>query len=423
VWQRAFGDSEAMLRLPSALAGVLWIPAIFLVGWRLFGHQEGLVAAGLVAVGWAPIYFSQEARAYAFLILMIMLAAYCWAGVVREQRTWAAVGYTLCAAVTLYLHPMGLIFVALAGAAMGMACIGSRRGAVTFCLVHLAILVLYMPWLPEFVRDTRTVEVHLDRPGLGHLGRLFVYMFNRSLPLTLVAVGFYALLAYRSVRQGISRAELMLVLWVVVPVAAVVVLSHLSTPILTNRNMLICLPPMVLLMARAIATLPLNPLRRGLIAAVVVGVFLGQLLFQVRYYRVPRKTQFREAVRFVVDRERDTPGARVVACVWIKDHVDYYFEKLGSPTRVAVMGSYRKQLPAVRAFLAEHRPRYIWYVQAHRPISQDILNHFKDRYHLVEQRSFIKAATFLFEDRTSQPRSAPASSLPAATVPARTTPR
>ena len=38
------GDSEAMLRLPSALAGTLWIPAMFLLGRRLFGPEEGLIA-------------------------------------------------------------------------------------------------------------------------------------------------------------------------------------------------------------------------------------------------------------------------------------------------------------------------------------------------------------------------------------------
>src|SRR5918993_5800477 len=50
--QWIFGDSEWALRLPSALAGWLCIPAIYLLGKRLYSEREGIIAALFLAVFW-----------------------------------------------------------------------------------------------------------------------------------------------------------------------------------------------------------------------------------------------------------------------------------------------------------------------------------------------------------------------------------
>ena len=46
-WIGYLGDSEAVMRLPSAIAGTLAIPVTFLLGRRLYGDAEGLIAAAL----------------------------------------------------------------------------------------------------------------------------------------------------------------------------------------------------------------------------------------------------------------------------------------------------------------------------------------------------------------------------------------
>jgi len=63
-----FGDSEWALRLPSALAGTLSVPLIYILGTRLFSHREGLLTAVFLALSIFPIYFSQEARPSAALL-------------------------------------------------------------------------------------------------------------------------------------------------------------------------------------------------------------------------------------------------------------------------------------------------------------------------------------------------------------------
>src|SRR2546425_3307417 len=66
-WIRIFGESESAVRGLSVLFGVLAVPAIYLVGARLFGRAAGLVAALLLAVNAFFIQYAQEARSYSLV--------------------------------------------------------------------------------------------------------------------------------------------------------------------------------------------------------------------------------------------------------------------------------------------------------------------------------------------------------------------
>ena len=131
--QWIFGDSEWALRLPSAFAGWLCIPTIYLLGKRLYSEREGIVAALFLAVFWAPIYFSQEARVYSMLILLSILTSYFWWGVMlglryrRELPTRESAFYVVCAVLCAYVHYFGLILVVLQGAGLAALAYGTLR--------------------------------------------------------------------------------------------------------------------------------------------------------------------------------------------------------------------------------------------------------------------------------------------------------
>ncbi len=71
-WLALAGTSDIALRLPSALAGALTVPLLFLLMRLLFPSRPGAagVAAGLLAFSPMHIWYSQEARAYALLLLV-----------------------------------------------------------------------------------------------------------------------------------------------------------------------------------------------------------------------------------------------------------------------------------------------------------------------------------------------------------------
>ncbi len=90
-WSRVAGTGEVALRLPSALAGIATVPVAWGIGWELASgpgrpapdthdparRRAAILAAALVACNPLLVWYSQEARAYAFFVLFAALAMLC----------------------------------------------------------------------------------------------------------------------------------------------------------------------------------------------------------------------------------------------------------------------------------------------------------------------------------------------------------
>jgi mannosyltransferase len=70
-WAKLFGTGEVGLRSLSALIGCLTVPAAYLAGRELASGRAGLIAAALVAFNPYLVWYSQEARSYALVVLLI----------------------------------------------------------------------------------------------------------------------------------------------------------------------------------------------------------------------------------------------------------------------------------------------------------------------------------------------------------------
>jgi len=131
VWAvtQVFGQSELSLRLISLVAGILLIPAAFLVARDWTGSAvAGLVACALVATETQFLFYSTEARAYALaqLVGLIQIAFFARVHIFRQGRELSnrvRLGETLALIVSsvalFYLHyTTALLFVAEAVAFM-----------------------------------------------------------------------------------------------------------------------------------------------------------------------------------------------------------------------------------------------------------------------------------------------------------------
>ncbi|HJZ34931.1 MAG TPA: glycosyltransferase family 39 protein [Solirubrobacterales bacterium] len=94
-WARAFGRDEWGIRSLSALLGALTVPLGYPIGKQLASRRVGLILTGLLAFSPMLIWYSQEARSYALLILfgalsfLFFLRALDNGGRPRELAFWA----------------------------------------------------------------------------------------------------------------------------------------------------------------------------------------------------------------------------------------------------------------------------------------------------------------------------------------------
>lgn len=146
-WERAFGDGEAAMRSLSALFGVATVPVVFEAARRLVGARSGLIAAALVATSPLLVWYSQEARAYALLVLLAALALLCFVRALDEPqgRRWLW-GWALASGLALLTHYAAIAAIAPQAAWLiarrpGRLESGAAIGAVGLVALALAPLV------------------------------------------------------------------------------------------------------------------------------------------------------------------------------------------------------------------------------------------------------------------------------------------
>lgn len=99
-----FSSSEFSLRLPSAIFGTLTIPAIYAMGNRLFGKEEGILSAFLLSISMMHLWYSQEARMYAQTVLFSLLCLYFFycATKANSKKMWAY--FVVFSSLAFYSH-------------------------------------------------------------------------------------------------------------------------------------------------------------------------------------------------------------------------------------------------------------------------------------------------------------------------------
>ncbi|MDD4890138.1 MAG: glycosyltransferase family 39 protein [Phycisphaerae bacterium] len=336
---KLFPRSEAALRFPSAVLGVLAVGLTYLLGRELTGKPiAGLVAAGLLATSRFQILRSQEARSYPLYLVAALGVMVCLARMGKPRAPELqkpgplvlglnAMLLIVACLATVYTHNVGWFFVAglLIGfplMRLGAGRSETIRAIVTATVVAAIVAVAYLPWAPVLRAQMGRVmaDYWISRPTVGgtvgHLGRM---VFDPSYP----PEGFRGLLgpAYRARELGyllqiavwsaggigwamsFSRRDrrcLGLLAGLTVGLAAMIVFSLLRQPIFMDKSatpfMVVPLLGVGLLADRVWAGGWPARLGRG----VVYAILLLGLLVAIANHGTNIHEQWREATRWAV---------------------------------------------------------------------------------------------------------------------------
>jgi hypothetical protein len=154
-----FGEASWSLRIPAALFGVASIPMLYLVGTKVTGRFESILAASILTVSYHHIWFSQNARGYTTLTFAVLLSTYlmlCW---FEHRKTSYLIGYAVVAALGSYTH-LTMVFVVVAHSLVCAFELFLRRRtrpedwkrlSATFAGSGLLTLLVYAPMVPEMI--------------------------------------------------------------------------------------------------------------------------------------------------------------------------------------------------------------------------------------------------------------------------------
>lgn len=286
-WRSLLGESEFALRALSAFAGVIVVAGVYGIARRLLRPGAGALLAPLLAsLHPALVYYSQEARMYELLALWAVLATLIFVRWLRAQRLslWLALAYVLVTAAGLYTHYFYPTVLAAHGFVLGLwLLLGWRRlssasseGAISHVgrpllrwgVMVFAALLLYLPWLPIFVRqaggrssDKLPPTVFLERAGRWLLfgGTVEDGTFWRGATVAVAALLLLLLLALPARErahnsQGGERgllARLLPVSMVLIPLISMLLAGTTREPYF--KFMMVAAPFLALLAAHLVA--------------------------------------------------------------------------------------------------------------------------------------------------------------------------
>lgn len=353
-WIRLTGTSEVAMRSPSVLFSILSIPVFYLLVDRLFTRQTAGIAAILLAVSPFQIWYAQEARMYALLLLLTVVSFYQLVTLLESPDTRQGILYVGTGVLLAYLHVYGL-FVVLAQA-LFLGWLFFRRGTeVSFSLrqyigLYTSIGTLSLPWtglllhrilVPE--RYPEDAAAWIQRPELTDLVEAFSLLsfgvtdhtrpyqiLTQPPDLLLLVVVLSLLFVVGGVTMGEFRSDqrgmLLTWFWLFIPLFVPFFISLWIRPMFQLRYLIVVSPAFLLLLARGVQMVPQLPVRY-----LVVGLILTGMVFPLPgYYAEPNKDQWEDAAGYVAS-NADSGDVVIVVPGWTwtgpSDAFRHYFDR------------------------------------------------------------------------------------------------
>ena len=284
VWTQVTGTGEWGLRSLSAVAGVATVPVAFLLGAELRGRRAGLWAAALVAVNPMLLWYSQEARAYALLVLLgaasFLFALRAMRSGERRHFLWWGL-FSGLAVATHYFAIFPIVAeIALVWHRRGRASLPGLGVLAAICaalapLAYHQMSIGHADWIGNFnlghrlwetaatfmTGETGDIIGRPERPWLAFV----------PLALSLAALGLLALRRLRDERPAAGRALLVAGAAIAIPV--VFAAASEGKDYVIARNLIPVLVPLLAAIAVAVSA----PAARRL-GAVIGGALVAYSL-------------------------------------------------------------------------------------------------------------------------------------------------
>jgi mannosyltransferase len=306
---KGFGDGETALRWPSALAGVFSVPLMYSIARTWLG-RSGMLAALLLAVSPLHVWYSQEARPYALLIFLALLAVrFVQHALASPLSLWPRIAFAITAAAAFYVHPVALAF--LGAMALYVVFVVPRAELGRWVATFAAVALLSMPGVYLLLRVPPTVSanpfylfspahvaytlwafasgyslgpnlIELRIEGVTSITRnLLTIVPIMSLFSILLALGLFQL--WRTRRDVVAA----LGLWMTMPIAFVILGAWLTSHPYNVRYTLLALPPTLMLLATGTRFFTARPVRIGATTLLLAcsAVSLWNYYTDPRYYR------------------------------------------------------------------------------------------------------------------------------------------
>jgi mannosyltransferase len=352
-WLILSGQGEFALRFFSVVCGVLAVPLIDRLARRLLPSLPavGFLAALLMATSPYLVWYGQEGKMYAAVVLVVLLSMERLLVAVERGGWQRWLVYVVVTSAAFYVHLLAALIIPVQGLLFLLLNRQAPRARWKPWLASMAALTL--PYLPLLVWQ---VPLLLQPAATGFpfvplhemLFSLFVsYSFGvvqRVIWWTAALfIGLLLAAGLMGKGRGFHGATLAgLVAWLLVPAAGLFLIT-LIRPLFTARYLIFVVPAYLLLLAVGVTAVAFRSrLIAGLLLLALLAVNGWGVWLQAR---TPLKTDFRAATRYVAGHL--APGDLILFQIpYGRYSFAYYWQQPGHSNDRG-RGDYRVFLPCI----------------------------------------------------------------------------
>lgn len=247
-WENVFGPSVLSLRGFSVLLGVLTVVVVYFLMRKLFSETTARIAGLLTALGPFLVRYSDEARMYALVALLVAFATYALVTALEKAnqtkwKWWLIYAITIAAALYTQYYAIFIIPVHVAYAWWRFGNLKSLVRSKYWWGANLGAAALFVPWLPVIVDQTSRVQAGFWIPPMTHetipntFAQFIIYEAKYPFVFELVAllafIGALAWIIQRST-SAVRANTLLLAGWLAIPIIGVCLIS-LKQPVYQDR--------------------------------------------------------------------------------------------------------------------------------------------------------------------------------------------
>jgi 4-amino-4-deoxy-L-arabinose transferase-like glycosyltransferase len=371
------GDGEIAIRLPSAVAGVLTTPLVWLLAREVTRSTwVANLSAFLLALNPLHLWYSQEARPYALLLCFTAAALACLAKALRTDTGWWWTAFALTSALSLLTHVFGVV--PLSVGAVWVLFSRERRVAFHFLAAAVASLIVVLPVVIMLLSAVADVEgpgaPARSLTGLETLYTLYSFLAGysygppvrelqelgsreailRHLPAVVSVAALLLALAWPVVRDR-PRAAGVLAVAVIVPLAGALGACVIAG---TNYSVRYATPGLIgFLPLLALGLSRMQPRLRVVGAGVLLGLFLAS---DAQWFLAPEygKEDSRAAVR-CLNRVLGADATVAVAPAYMASVLKEYAAREGGSLRIVAVAEPRDLATVEAAALLLTRLQHI----------------------------------------------------------------
>lgn len=260
-WQ-VFGTTEFAVRTLSVFFAIATIPVIYLLGNYVYNKRVALIASLLTVINVIYVLYAQETRSYSLVLFLVSLSSYSFLRYEENQKYKAI--FIVSSALSIYSHFYGG-FVLLAQIFTALF----RKKFRLFIPALFAVFLLVIPLILAPSIHSHQID-WMDAPSWQALIGTALFLSGDFLPLFVIySILFITMLPFLRKHYREEKYKYLLS-WLIVPVGFSFVFSLFFKPIYQSMYFIICLPPLMILIAIAIENLKAKLLKNAILATVCV---------------------------------------------------------------------------------------------------------------------------------------------------------